>query len=316
MAFGYKRKRKYDIVKTGAFGGKNNGDSVNVKPGVLGGKNNGYSVNVKPVDFGVKKKSYGRKSIFHPKPCDMSSKTMGTSVHVKQGNPSDKTNGSHGTAKTKGHSVTVNPVKLDDKTKGKAEPNKCNFGEKSMSGKPVDLDGETNGFSKEDDWKFQSKNWKKKSSFEAQTTKVYNRFSHFEDEIEDDEIIEDTVAKNEDIECHGSIMKSEKVCVERKAIKENSTKRKKTSSKATNGDNCTESKAMYKKGAQRPMKSNFKTENKRKTDRQFETKNRFSLFETLTEREIEAIANYENHMDVSKVKKKCRRCNFRRYCTL
>jgi hypothetical protein len=214
-------------VKPRAVAVKKNGDFVNVRPGALGGKNNGNSI---------------------------SSRTMGTSVFVKQGNPRDKTRGS-----------------------------------------PVT------------DWKFQSKRWKKKFSVEPQTTKVYNRYAFFEDEIEDDELIEDTVAKNEDIEYHGSNndCKNEKVWVERKALKENITKRKKTSSKAANGDKCTESKTICKKVAQRTRKSYVKTENKQQM--RIETKNRFCLFETLTEREIEAIANYENHVDVSKVKKKCRR---------
>ena len=45
-------------------------------------------------------------------------------------------------------------------------------------------------------------------------------------------------------------------------------------------------------------------------------RNRFSVLQALSEKEIEAIVNAENQSDSFKVRKKCKRCNSRRFCHL
>ena len=238
-------------VKRGALATKNNGDSLHAKSEHLssktqgnsahvkpGNKNNGDSVDVKPVELGVKRVSYVYKNTGNsvsPKPLDMSRKTKRTSVYSKLGNLSANTKGNYVTVKTEGHSANVKAAKVDCKTKIKdGIPNTYDLDEKSMCGKSVDLDGDTDVNNIDDlieevDWIFQPKSLKKKTPFEAQETKVHNRFSLFEDD-EEDNVVKSILEINEDVKCHGSKnkYKSEEIPVEGKASKENSTKRKRT----------------------------------------------------------------------------------------
>ena len=165
----------------------------------------------------------------------MSRKTKRTSVYSKLGNLSANTKGNYVTVKIEGHSAHVKAAKVDCKTIIKdGIPNTYDLDEKSMCGKSVDLDGDTDVNNIDDlieevDWIFQPKSLKKKTPFEAQETKVHNRFSFFEDD-EEDNVVKSILEINEDVKCHGSKnkYKSEEIPVEGKASKENSTKRKRT----------------------------------------------------------------------------------------
>ena len=163
-----------------------------VKPEFLVGKNNDNSVHAKPVDL-VDMICHA----LHVKSGDLTSNTNIASVHVKPVDSVGKNNGSALHAK-KGNLTRKNNCDVDD-------------------------------LIEEVDWIFQPKSLKKKTPFEAQETKVHNRFSLFEDD-EEDNVVKSILEMYEDVKCHGSKnkYKSEEIPVEGKASKENSTKRKRT----------------------------------------------------------------------------------------
>ena len=183
-----KTQNKSVTVKLVYLGAKNQGYSVHSKP--VGGKSNGDSVHLNPVDLGGRNND---KSV-HVQPGNLVGKLSGETVNVKRLNLDSKNNGD---------SVHVNKVGYCGKSKGnivknksvglgyKVENNTPIKASKSVSVRPVDL-------SLHDEWKFQSNGWKKKTSFVTETTTVYNRFSHFEDDIVEDEYVTNSVVEKKD----------------------------------------------------------------------------------------------------------------------
>ena len=320
---------------SGSLINKNNGNSFASKsPNYLINKNNGNSVAAKSLSFLISKNN--GNSVAAKSPGSLIGKNNGDFVAAKSpGSLICKNNGISVAAKSPGSLISKNNGNSDT-AKSPGSLIRKNSGNSVASKSPGSLICEINDISVD-----AKPGTEKITPFLVYSISVHNRFDFLKDydtNIKIDEVVKCTDVPVKDLKKRDSKTKDVKRCSRlRNKCRNAEVMVERNPAEINDGDEhdgnekMSKSKESNEEGSEKECFENaptFEKDNltfKRKPKMEITwidrnvtnyARNRFSVLQALSEKEIEAIVNAENQSDSFKVRKKCKRCNSRRFCHL